>query len=70
MQRTGKYYWLTAGAYIAEFGGTILISLMTGVVVHNAIGTTFGLLTMSIGNGVFVQVLLFKTLLKGFQELG
>lgn len=51
MQRTGKYYWLTAGAYIAEFVGTILISLMTGVVVHNAIGTTFGLLTMSIGNG-------------------
>lgn len=70
MQRTGKYYWLTAGAYIAEFGGTILISLMTGVVVHNAIGTTFGLLTMSIGNGVFIQVLLFKTPLKGFQELG
>ena len=55
MQKTGKYYWLTVGAYAAEFVGTIGIALMTGVIVHDDVGNAIGLLTMSIGNGECVD---------------
>ncbi|KAI5121636.1 hypothetical protein M0805_001164 [Coniferiporia weirii] len=50
MQRTGKYYWLTVGAYSAEVIGTGLITLSTWM--RRGLGATeVGLLVMSMGNG-------------------
>lgn len=42
MQATGKYYVLTAIAYFGLLVGAIIISLMTGVVVHSTIGIAVG----------------------------
>lgn len=69
MQKTGKYYWLTAGAYITEFVGTTLVLLTTGSLVHNATGASLGLLTMSIGNGRLDPQSISTSLLMSVQVL-
>jgi hypothetical protein len=42
MQSTGKYYFLTLGGYVVSFVGTILVTLMTGVVVQSSTGIALG----------------------------
>lgn len=69
MQKMGKYYWLTAGAYIAELVGTTLVLLTTGSLVHNATGVSLGLLTMSIGNGRLDPQTISTSLLMSVQVL-
>lgn len=42
MQRTGKYWWLTLGAYGLQFLGTGMQSLVTGTVVKSTLGISIG----------------------------
>ncbi|KAG5219794.1 member of the major facilitator superfamily [Salix suchowensis] len=42
MQATGKYYYLTLGAYVALFGGSLLITLMTGLITTSFTGLAIG----------------------------
>ena len=40
MQKTGKYYWLTVGAYGMQFIGTGIVLMLTGVVVQSPLGAS------------------------------
>ncbi|KAG9218346.1 hypothetical protein CCMSSC00406_0007283 [Pleurotus cornucopiae] len=51
MQATGKYYYLTLGAYVALFGGGLLITLVTGLITTSFAGLAIGLVLSSLGNG-------------------
>ncbi|KAF4581723.1 hypothetical protein EYR40_002739 [Pleurotus pulmonarius] len=42
MQATGKYYYLTLGAYVALFGGGLMITLLTGLVTTSFAGLAIG----------------------------
>lgn len=43
MQATGKYYYLTLGAYVALFGGGLLITLVTGLITTSFAGLAIGM---------------------------
>ena len=53
MQRSGKYYWLTVGAYTAQVIGTALLVLATwSKSTHTGIGLVeTGLAMQALGNG-------------------
>ncbi|KAF7430237.1 hypothetical protein PC9H_005939 [Pleurotus ostreatus] len=50
MQATGKYYYLTLGAYVALFGGGLLITLVTGLITTSFAG-------LAIGSGVTTSLI-------------
>ncbi|KAI9682042.1 MAG: hypothetical protein M1817_000096 [Caeruleum heppii] len=54
MQRTGRYYWLTVGAYTALTLGIIPILLFTGIVENSTWGISVGLAVCGFSNGIGV----------------
>ncbi|KZS86998.1 MFS general substrate transporter [Sistotremastrum niveocremeum HHB9708] len=58
MGRTGRYWWLTIGAYALQTLGTGLQSLVTGTLTTSTLGVSLGLLFGSFGNGIGVTTTL------------
>lgn len=58
MQKTGRYYWLTLGAYIVMFCGQIGILLCAGTVWQSVNGITVALFFTGIGGGIAVTTTL------------
>jgi len=54
MKRTGKYYWLTVGAYSLLTGGMVFVLLFTGLVLNNTYAITVGTMMCAFGNGIGV----------------
>ena len=54
MQKTGRYFWLTVGAYTALTIGLIPILLCSGLVVNNTYGISIGLVLCGFSNGIGV----------------
>jgi predicted MFS family arabinose efflux permease len=58
MRKTGKYYWLTLGAYSAMTLGLIPIILCSGPVTHSIVGITIGMVITGFSNGIGVTTTL------------
>ncbi|KAI9762829.1 MAG: hypothetical protein M4579_000182 [Chaenotheca gracillima] len=54
MQKTGKYYWLTVGAYTFLTLGHLPIILFTGLVENSTWGISLGLVMCGFSNGIGV----------------
>ncbi|KAK8195929.1 hypothetical protein M8818_007080 [Zalaria obscura] len=54
MQKTGKYYWLTIGAYTLLVAGMTVVFLFSGVVLDNIPGMIVGMCMCGFGNGIGV----------------
>ena len=54
MRKTGKYYWLTLGAYCLLTLGSITFTLFTGIIVNSTIGIVIGMCLCALGNGTGV----------------
>lgn len=68
MKRTGKYYWLTVGAYTSLTLGMILILLFTGPVTNNTYGISVGLAIGGFSNGIGVTTSLVALIANAAQE--
>ncbi|KAJ7473365.1 member of the major facilitator superfamily [Mycena latifolia] len=51
IQSTGRYYWLTVGAYVAMFVGMLGTVLEAGIVAKSAIGVACAAFVSAVGNG-------------------
>lgn len=58
MKRTGKYYWLTVGAYTLLTGGMTVLLLFTGLAQNNTYAITAGTILCALGNGTGVTTTL------------
>ena len=58
MRKTGRYYWLTLGAYSLMTLGIIPFILCTGLVTHSIIGITIGMILTGFSNGIGVTTTL------------
>ena len=58
MQKTGRYYWLTVGAYTILTLGVVPILLCTGLLVNNTYGISIGLAMGGFSNGIGVTTTL------------
>ncbi|KAH8115855.1 major facilitator superfamily domain-containing protein [Phellopilus nigrolimitatus] len=67
MQKTGRYYWLTVGAYGAETIGTTLMALATWVK-GGVITAEVGLLVQALGNGSGVTTTLIAIIANAAPE--
>lgn len=54
MRKTGKYYWLTVGAYCLLTVGTIVLTLFTGFIINSTIWIIIGMCMCAFGNGTGV----------------
>ena len=54
MQKTGRYFWLTIGAYTGVTAGVIPILLFTGLVSKSTWGISIGLVVCGFSNGIGV----------------
>lgn len=68
MKRTGKYYWLTVGAYTSLTLGMIPILLFTGLVANNTYGISIGLVIGGFSNGIGVTTSLIALIANAAQE--
>lgn len=58
MKRSGRYYWLTVGAYTMLVTGMIVIFLFAGTVVNSTWGLSVGMVLCGFGNGIGVTTTL------------
>ena len=58
MQKTGKFYWLTAISYIWLVLGMVLITLTSGVITHSLVLIIVGMCITGFANGVGVTTTL------------
>ncbi|EJD00158.1 MFS general substrate transporter [Fomitiporia mediterranea MF3/22] len=70
MQRTGKYYWLTVGMYVAQFVGTVVLTAGT-LLKKGSIGigvVEAGLVVQALGNGAGVTTTLIAIIANAAPE--
>ena len=68
MQKTGKYYWLTVGAYMLLTGATIPIILCTGAAVNSTWGISVGIFLGGFGAGIGVTTTLIALIANASTE--
>lgn len=68
MKRTGRYYWLTVGAYTTLTLGMLPILLCTGLVTNNTYGISVGLVLGGFSNGIGVTTSLIGLIANAAQE--
>ncbi|KAL9583725.1 MAG: hypothetical protein Q9203_004961, partial [Teloschistes exilis] len=68
MKRTGKYYWLTLGAFIFLALGMLPIVLCSGLATNNTYGISVGLVVGGFSNGVGVTTSLVSLIANAAQE--
>ncbi|KAL8626303.1 hypothetical protein Q9189_008004 [Teloschistes chrysophthalmus] len=68
MKRTGKYYWLTLGAFTFLALGMLPIVLCSGLATNNTYGISVGLVVGGFSNGVGVTTSLISLIANAAQE--
>ena len=68
MKRSGRYYWLTVGAYTTLTLGMIPILLCTGLIINNTYGISVGLALCGFSNGIGVTTSLIGLIANAAQE--
>lgn len=58
MKQTGKYYWLTVGAYAMLVIGMVVIYLFAGTITNSTWGISTGTVLCGLGNGIGVTTTL------------
>ncbi|KAI1614453.1 major facilitator superfamily domain-containing protein [Exophiala viscosa] len=68
MRKTGRYYWLTVGAYALLVLGMVFVLIFSGLVLNNTYAITVGIMLCAFGNGIGVTTSLIALIANAAPE--